>query len=283
MSIDNFKPTIWTAKLLENLNYQHVYAQLANRDYEGEIKALGDSVRINSIGRITVSAYTPNSTSISWQELQDASQVLVIDKDYYYAFYVEDVDNVQTKPKLMNDAMKEASWGLVETAEDLLSAILYNGTASANVLTAVTVGTGAGDDDAYETLVDLDVKLTENNVPRNADRWVVVPPWYEGLLRKDPRFVSFGTDKNRSELTTGESIGNASGFKVYISNNVPTSSTAYYVQAGYKGAWSYAEQILKTEALRIQTAFRDGIRGQHVWGAKVTRPNCLAYVLATPA
>jgi len=282
MSVDNFKPQIWTAKLLENLEHDHVYAKLGNRDYEGEIKAKGDSVRINSIGPITVSAYTPNSTSISWQELQDASQVLVIDNDYYFAFYIESVDKAQSNIELMNEAMRRASWSLAETCDDLIAAYLHANTSAANILTAVTVGTGGGDDDAYETIVDLDVKLTESDVPRNAKRWVVVPPWYEGLLRKDPRFVSFGTDKNRTNLR-GEPIGDASGFTVYISNNMPTSGGAYYVQAGYPGAFSFAEQILDTEALRIQTAFRDGVRGQHVYGYKVTRPQGLAYVLATAA
>jgi len=281
MSVDNFKPQIWAAKLLENLEHDHVYAKLGNRDYEGEIKALGDSVRINSIGDITVTAYTPNSTSISWQELQDASQVLVIDKDYYFAFYIEDADKAQTKPDLMNQAMKRASWSLVETAEDLIAAYLHANTASDNILTAVTVGTGADDGDAYETLVDLEVALDEADVP-GGDRWCVVPPWYHGLLKKDPRFVSFGTPENR-RILRGEPIGEVSNFTLYKSNNVPTSGSAYYVQAGYPGAWSYAEQILETEAMRLQTAFRDGIRGQHVYGYKVTRPQGLAYVLATPA
>jgi len=282
MSVDNFKPQIWTAKLLENLRNDHVYAKLGNTDYEGEIKAKGDSVRINSIGPITITAYTPNSSTVSYQELQDASQVLVIDKDYYFAFKLEDVDKAQANIDLMNDAMKEASWGLSETCDDLIAAYLHANTAAANVVTAVTVGTGAGDDDAYETLVDLDVKLTESNVPRSANRWVVVPPWYEGLLRKDPRFVSFGTDKNRTNLR-GEAIGDASGFTVYLSNNVPTSGTAYYVQAGYPGAFAFAEQILDTEAIRLEGSFSDAMRGQHVYGYKATRPQGLAYVLATAA
>jgi len=281
MSVDNFKPQIWTAKLLENLEHDHVYAKLGNRDYEGEIKNLGDSVRINSLGDITITAYTPNSTSISWQELQDASQVLVIDKAYYFAFYIEDVDKTQTNVDLMNRATKRASWGMVETAEDLISAYLYANTATANILTAVTVGTGAGDDDAYETLVDLEVVLDEADVP-GENRWCVVPPWYHGLLKKDPRFVSFGTPENKRTLR-GEPIGEVSNFTLYKSNNVPTSGTASYIQAGYPEAWSYAEQILDTEAMRIQTAFRDGIRGLHVYGYKVTRPQGLAYVLATAA
>ncbi len=39
MSLDNFIPTIWSARLLENLNKAHVYSSLCNRDYEGEIRA----------------------------------------------------------------------------------------------------------------------------------------------------------------------------------------------------------------------------------------------------
>lgn len=281
MSVDNFKPQIWTAKLLENLEHDHVYAKLGNRDYEGEIKAKGDSVRINSIGPINVSAYTPNSTTITWQELQDASQVLVVDKDYYFAFYLEDVDKAQANIDLMNKSMKRASWELAETADDLIAAYLYAQTAAANILTAVTVGTGAGDDDAYETLVDLEVKLDEADVP-GSGRWCVIPPWYYGLLDKDPRFVSFGTDKNRATMR-GEPIGQLRNFTLYKSNNVPTSGDASYIQAGYEDAFTFAEQILKTEAMRLQTAFRDGVRGQHVYGYKVTRPQGLAYVLATPA
>jgi len=35
MAIDNFIPALWSARLLENLNKSHVYANLVNRDFEG--------------------------------------------------------------------------------------------------------------------------------------------------------------------------------------------------------------------------------------------------------
>ena len=40
MAIDNFIPQIWSGRILENLNKQHVFAARLNRDYEGEIKIL---------------------------------------------------------------------------------------------------------------------------------------------------------------------------------------------------------------------------------------------------
>ena len=52
MAVDNFIPQLWAAELLDNLNDDHVYGALLNRDYEGDISAFGDSVRINSIGRV---------------------------------------------------------------------------------------------------------------------------------------------------------------------------------------------------------------------------------------
>lgn len=43
MSIDNFIPEIWSARLLENLTKTLVYGQptVVNTDYEGEISGLG--------------------------------------------------------------------------------------------------------------------------------------------------------------------------------------------------------------------------------------------------
>ncbi|KKN08418.1 hypothetical protein LCGC14_1056870, partial [marine sediment metagenome] len=44
MSLNNFIPTLWAIELLENLNDKHVYVDLLNRDYEGQIKNVGDTV-----------------------------------------------------------------------------------------------------------------------------------------------------------------------------------------------------------------------------------------------
>lgn len=282
MSLDNFIPTVWTAKLLDNLNDAHNYAKCVNDDYEGEIRNLGDTVKINSIGRVTVATYTKNSTSITPETLDDSQMMLAITESKYFAFEIDDVDATQQKPKLMDAAMKEAGWAMSDTVDAFLAAALEAGVASGNQLTAATsCGTGASDDDAYEILVDLDVKLSENNVP-GGDRWCVVPPWFEGLLRKDPRFVSFGTDKNRGNLR-GEPIGRAANMAIWLSNNVPVSSSDYTVIAGYKGACTFAEQVNKVEAFRPESAFSDAVKGLHLYGAKVTRPYALASCVCTAA
>jgi len=281
LTIDNFTPVIWTAKLLENLNNVQVYSNCFNRDYEGEVKNQGDVVKITSIGRITVAPYTKNTQALNIQILQDSQLTLAITQADAFCFGVDDVDKTQNNVDVMNGAMKESAWALADTADLWLAALLYAGVATASQLTPATLGTGATNADAYETLVDLDVRLTANNVPR-PERWAVIPPWYEGLLRKDPRFVSFGTGETKPELL-GEPIGKAAGFRIWVSNNVPMLSTAYCVMAGAKQAATYASQLEKVEAFRPQLGFQDAMKGLHLYGAKVTRPYALASILATPA
>jgi len=282
MTIDNFIPTLWASRILTNLNDAHVYRELLNNDYEGDIKGYGDSVKINSLGRVAISAYTKNSNIAAAEVLDDSAQMLLIDQGSYYHFYLDSVDKAQQKPKIMDEAMKEAAWGMADTIDAYVSALLSAGVASGNQLSAATsVGTGASDDDAYEILVDLDVKLTENNVPSDG-RFVVVPPWFEGMLRKDPRFVSFGTGENRSALR-GAPVGEAGGLMVKKSNTVPVSGSTYTLIAGHSVGATFAEQIVETDAYKPELRFGDAMKGLTVYGAKVLRPYALASIDVTQA
>lgn len=282
MTIDNFIPTFWSNRLLKNLNDAHVYRDLLNTDYEGDIKGHGDTVKINSIGRVTIGTYTKNSNIDAAEVLDDSAQMLHIDQGNYYHFLIDSVDKAQQVPKLADAAMDEAAWGLADTCDAYVAALLAAGVATASQLTAATsVGTGASDQDAYEILVDLDTQLDTQNVPSEG-RWAVVPPWFHGMLRKDSRFVSFGTEGNLRRLR-GDAIGEAANFKVYRSNNVPVSGSAYTVLAGHKVAATFANQIVKNKVYEPELRFADAMKGLHVYGALVTRPYALASIACTQA
>lgn len=279
MSVTNFIPTIWSARLLRHLDKKHVYANLLNRDYEGEIRNFGDTVKINQIGDVEIKDYTRNKDIDAPDDLSGDQLTLTIDQAKYFNFSVDDVDNAQTNPKLMDKAMQRAGYGMNDVTDQFAANLLYVGVDSANVL-----GTDASPivptaDDAYDALVDLSTLLTEANVPMDG-RWVVIPAWYHGFLLKDKRFVGNGTDYNKAILEGGE-VGVAAGFRVSLSNNVPnTSGAKYKIIAGTNEAGSYAEQILKTEAYRPEKRFSDAVKGLHVYGAKVLQPKCLAVLTA---
>lgn len=272
MSVKNFIPQIWSARLLAHLDKIHVYAGLVNRDYEGEIKQFGDTVKINQIGDITIKKYTGAAIDAP-DDLTGEQDTLTIDQANYFNFAIKDVDNAQTNPKLMNEAMARAAYGLNDTVDSLLAGIMVAGAAGA-------IGSDESPfvptkDDAYDLLVDLGTKLTEKNVPL-LGRWVVVPPFYHGLLQKDSRFVGNGTDVNMAILQGGH-IGAAAGFQIYVSNNVPnTDGAKYKILAGTNAGASFAEQITETEGYRPESNFSDAVKGLHLCGVKVLQKNALA-------
>lgn len=280
MTINNFTPTLWAGALLKNLNDAHVYVQCFNKDYEGQIRAQGDTVKINMIGRVTTFAYTKNSDMTAAETLDDSQLTLLIDQQRAFNFQIDDVDKAQNNLNVMNEAMREAAWALGDDADVFAANTLNANVDSANVLTAATVGTGAGDDDMYEVLVDLGTQLTANNVPES-DRWAVVAPGHEALLRKDPRWSSFGTSENRRNLA-GEMVKRVAGFDLMVSNNVPSGTD---IIAGYGGAATFADQIPEgqVEAYRPELRFADAVKGLRLYGAKVTRSYALAKVVATLA
>lgn len=279
MALNNFIPQIWSARLLENLRKKHVYAQegVVNRDYEGEIRDMGDTVKINSIGPVTIGTYTKNTDIADPETLTDAQTMLQINQAKYFNFQVDDVDRAQQNPKVMDAAMREAAYGLADVADKYVAS-LYTGVAAGNTIGDDTTPVVPTKNDAYDYLVDLGTKLDESDCPEDG-RWVIVPPWFHGLLQKDDRFVH-ATAAGDGVIRNGV-IGQAAGFTVYKSNNVPnTTGTKYKIIAGHPWAITYAEQINNVEAYRPEKRFADAVKGLHLYGAKLVRPNCIAVMTA---
>lgn len=285
MSLVNFIPSIWSARLLTSLDKALVYGQMGivNRDYEGEISQAGDTVKITSIGDVTVKTYTRNSDIDTPQELTDSQQILAITQEKYFNFAIDDVDKRQGQPNVMDEAMRRSAYSLRDVADQFIAA-KYSEVPAANMIgddttpkvpTANTAGTAM-----YEYLVDLGVILTENSIPTDS-RFAVLPPWCYGLLQKDDRFVKAGTSATDAVLRNGM-VGQAAGFDILVSNNVPnTSGTKYKVIAGHPMAFAYAEQIVKVEAYRPERRFSDAIKGLHVYGGKLVRPYAWALLTAS--
>ncbi|MGE3835253.1 MAG: P22 coat protein - protein 5 domain protein [Acidimicrobiia bacterium] len=274
-------PEIWSAKLLTSLKKNLVAAQpsVVNRNYEGEIAQAGDTVHINSISRPTIGTYTPNSTTITPENLTTAQRTLIIDQSKYFAFEVDDVDARQAAGDMLSAALLEAAYGLRDLADQYVIS-LYAGVDAANALgtVAVPVGTATA---AYDSvLVPLKVKLDEANVPTEG-RYVLVPSWFHGRLLLDARFIKVNESGTAEGLRNGM-VGRAAGFDILVSNNMPLiTGDDYLVLAGHPMAITYAEQINKVEGYRPENAFSDAVKGLHLYGAKLVRTNAIATAVAS--
>ncbi|WP_405461662.1 P22 coat protein - protein 5 domain protein [Streptomyces sp. NBC_00101] len=285
MSIVNFKPELWSALTLHALRNSLVYAQpqLVNTNYQDEITSQGQSVHITTIGDPTIFDYASGDT-INYEDVETAGTDLVIDQGKAFAFKLDDVDKAQALVNPMQEMSQNAAYGLRDKA-DAYVASLYTGVAAANTLgsTGSPINTYSSPTDAYnKVLVPLRTKLNRANVPSEG-RYLVGSPEFIGSLLSDDRFIRADASGTTEGLRNGF-VGRAAGFDILESNNTPNpTGDVQVVQAGYPGAITYAEQILETEALRLQSTIADAIRGLHVYGAKLLRPTGIAVAFIDPA
>ena len=281
MSTSKFIPTIWSARILAALEKQLVYTNFFNRDYEGEIRDAGDTVKIGLVGAPTVKKYTTGSEIAAPDDVTVTDATLTIDQADYFNIAVDDVDAAQSKSNLLESASSQTGYAFGDVTDQYLAGLLVAGTGGTiGTKSAPKSITDAKPEDAYNLLVDLKVALDRQNCP-TMGRICVVPPEFEGFMLKDSRFVAKSTSESKERLTEG-TIYKCAGFEIHVSNNAPHddkggsgSTTVYDVIAGCDQSGTYAEQILNTEAYRPEKSFKDAVKGLHVYGAKVLRSACV--------
>ena len=119
------------------------------------------------------------------------------------------------------------------------------------------------------------------------DRWLVIDPVFMELL-SDENSKLVNADFAEASLKNGLVLNNLAGFRVYVSSNLPsvgtgpgTSGSANQnsnygaIVAGHGSAVATAEQLSKTETYRDPDSFADIVRGMHLYGRKILRPEAL--------
>ena len=129
--------------------------------------------------------------------------------------------------------------------------------------------------------------LDQQNV-ESTGRWLVIDPVMMEVLRdEDSRFLNADYGQSGG-LRNGLTLTNFHGFRVYVSNNLPKVGTGPgttgttnqntnfgVIVAGHDSAVATAEQINKTETYRDPDSFADIVRGLHLYGRKILRPEAL--------
>jgi len=137
-------------------------------------------------------------------------------------------------------------------------------------------------------LINRMARLLDQQFVDRAGRWIVLSPQFMEVLQdEDSRFLNIDWGQNGG-LRSGEGPTMIAGFRVYVSNNLPevgTGSTTVstsdqatnygVIVAGHDSAVATAEQINKTESYRDPDSFADIVRGMHLYGRKILRPEAL--------
>lgn len=270
MSVATFIPELWSARLLQGLEKSHVATNLVNRDYEGQIRNQGDKVNINTLSDVAIKTYTPNSDIASPDDLTTTKQQLEITEADYFNIQLDDVDRVQAAGELMDTAMRNVAYKMNDRTDSFILGKIASGVASGNIIGTTESPIQVTKNNIYESIIEMRTKLDKANVPTSG-RTIIIPPEIYALLLQDERFVKSDAVAGQNVLVNGL-VGRVAGFDVFESNNVvyDTDNKFWKVTAQVRTATTFAEQIVKTEAYRMEKRFSDAVKGLHVYGAKVT-------------
>ena len=169
----------------------------------------------------------------------------------------------------------------------------FNGGSSGNSIVVQPRGAGDGivttaaHASPMQVLARMSRKLDQQFVDKDG-RWLVIDSVFAELLKdEDSRIMNGDFVSSKDELKNGMVFSNLHGFQVYQSNNLPqigngpTGATATgsshfgVIVAGHSSAVATAEQINKTETYRDPDRFADIVRGMHLYGRKILRPEAL--------
>ena len=151
---------------------------------------------------------------------------------------------------------------------------------------ATSAAPGSGNANPLQIVARMARLLDQQNVDTN-NRWLVVDPVFIEVLKdEDSRLLN--SDFGGTGLQNGLVLNNLHGFKVYMSNNLPSVGTGPsttggtnasnfgVLVAGHSSSVATAEQINKTETYRDPDSFADIVRGMHLYGRKILRPEAIS-------
>ena len=290
-----FLPSVYSKKVLNFFRKASVVEAITNTDYAGEISAFGDSVKIIKEPVISVSDYTRGSDT-SATKLTDQELTLVVDSAKAFKFIVDDIETNMSHVNFKEVASSSAAYALKDSYDAAVIASMFSGlsasspdhiigsdsaTADATMAHATNSVDLLGSDgtgvDALDLMARMARLLDEQNVPEEGRWFVAGPDFYEELGKSGSKLLSVDFNAGQGSIRNGlVSSGKLRGFDMYKSNNIAdTSNASGKVLAGHISSTATANTILSTEVIRDPSSFGDIVRGLHVYGAKVLRPEAL--------
>ena len=290
-----FLPKIYSKKVLNFFRKSSVVEAITNTDYAGEISAFGDSVRIIKEPVISVEDYT-RATDTTVTRLTDQELTLVVDSAKAFKFIVDDIETNMSHINFKEVATSSAAYALRDSYDAAVIATMFSGVSSsspdhvlgsdnATDLAAGTfdgtgnldIGFGSSEHDPIDVMARMARLLDEQDVPEEGRWFVAGPDFYEVLGQASSKLLSVDFNAGQGSIRNGlVSSGKLRGFEMYKSNNIAaTSNAAGKVLGGHISSTATAQTIVSTETLRDPTSFGDIVRGLHVYGAKVLRPEAL--------
>ena len=285
-SASGFIPQIWSPLLTEQFYPATVIGDIANTNYQSEIKGYGDSVVIRLAPQLTITDHEIGDDIWDDYEVPTSTTTLLeINQAKKFAFQLDDIDALQSDVPLMDEFVGTAGMNMATAVDASVLTLIQDDAAATNK--GATAGAKSGNincgttgtpraitkADVIDYILDLALVLDEVNVPRDmGSRYLVVPYRLLKLIKgSDLKDASLSGDA-QSTLRNGR-VGVIDDFTIYGSNNLPITGTTFNVLAGHRSALTFAAQVDQhtLEHLPNPRKFGKLCRGMTVYGHETVK------------
>lgn len=272
MAVTSFISTVWQVPLEEKLRKTLVGEAFVNHNVEGEVlQGGGGSVKINTIGDVTLRAY--DGTTITYDEASTSAATLDIDNVNYCAVEIDDVDKVQCADgsNLFNEYVDEMAYKIADGLDSATFTEIAGAALAANTVgsdaSPITVNSTAS---AKEVLRKIKVIMDKAGVPKDNRRLAATTDFVSYLV--------FDETINKADATSEASlvngyVGKLYGFEIYETENIPdTTGNNAQIVASRPAFTAEVNELQQMEALRGENTFKDKLRVLSVSGVKTYMP-----------
>lgn len=300
-SNSGFIPEIYAKKLAREVKkYTQFIERNCNREWEGEIKAFGDKVRISlaNAENVTV-ATTAGTTDVCPvpEKVRPTQKTLEINNIATFSLKFSDVDQVQSQYNLLDGYSAIAMQKLGDLKDRQVMVALINAvTKTDNMIGTAKVPQTVTKDNIYDYLVDARVALTNAGALNgngfysfkgNQEEMEFLAPVYTctpkifGLMLKSTQLTHPTAnadqviERGQKSMMAGFEIDQDTVLTTITTEDVTGLATGAQVGiAATKMAVTYANQYTKVEKLRDPDCFADIVRGLELYGFEVIHPEC---------
>jgi len=226
------------------------------------------------------------------QDLADDQITMVVDQANAFAFKIDDIEERQSHVNFEALATSSGAFSLKRKydANVLQSMVDGAGNTGTDFGTAASpIGINVTQDNAVNLMLSMARAMDDESIPEENRFFVAPPAFWEHLFQAGAKFAEVQvTGDQTSPLRNGLVMqGNIAGMNCYKTTALNNSGTDvvtiagqdttndFVVLAGHMSSTATASHIAKTEVVRSTETFSDIVRGLHVFGRKVLRPEAL--------
>ncbi len=224
-------------------------------------KVQGDRVKISKLSGLTVQNYV-KGTSITYNNISSTDTDVIMDKNKLIAGVVEDIDEAQTNPSIMQGIITEAvGMANEQIVTDVLAQMVADGTGDITLSAALTESNIKSN-----LLVPARAFLNTAKAPQTG-RFMIVDPVTESLMQ------GLNLTNNAEGLACGL-VGNIMGMDIFVSNLLPANKCI----VGQKDATSFGASLSTMKTMPSESQVGEILQVLEVYGSKSHRPECIAEV-----